>query len=81
MGVEGFCPCSHVFFSQYILAMNRLDLNDLLAFAERNHLMDMRFQDVYMQYNKALQETYEDAINSMIDSSMSQHDIDFSEAV
>lgn len=61
--------------------MNKLDLDDLLAFAERNHLMDMRFQDVYMQYNKALQETYEDAIASMIDSSIEQHNIDFSEAV
>lgn len=69
------------FFAQYILAMNKLDLNDLLAFAERNHLMDMRFQDVYMQYNKALQETYEDALASMIDSSIEQHELSFSEAV
>ena len=61
--------------------MNRLDLDDLLAFAQRNHLMDMRFQDVYMQYNKALQETYEDAIASMIDSSLEQHDNIFNEAV
>lgn len=61
--------------------MNKLDLNDLLAFAERNHLMDMRFQDVYMQYNKALQETYEDALASMIDSSIEQHELSFSEAV
>lgn len=61
--------------------MNKLDLNDLLAFAERNHLMDMRFQDVYMQYNKALQETYEDALASMIGSSIEQHELSFSEAV
>lgn len=61
--------------------MNKLDLDDLLAFAERNHLMDMRFQDVYMQYNKALQETYEDALASMIDSSIEQHELSFSEAV
>lgn len=61
--------------------MNKLDLNDLLAFAERNHLMDMRFQDVYMQYNKALQETYEDALASMIDSSIEQHELSFSEAI
>lgn len=61
--------------------MNKLDLDDLLAFAERNHLMDMRFQDVYMQYNKALQETYEDALASMIDSSIEQHELSFSEAI
>lgn len=61
--------------------MNRLDLDDLLAFAQKNHLMDMRFQDVYIQYNKALQETYEDAIASMIDSSLEQHDTIFNEAV
>lgn len=61
--------------------MNKLDLDDLLAFAERHHLMDMRFQDVYMQYNKALQETYEDALASMIESSMEQQELSFSEAV
>lgn len=70
-----------MFFLTTNITMNKLDLDGLLAFAERNHLMDMRFQDVYMQYNKALQETYEDAIASMIDSSMEQHDIIFNEAV
>jgi hypothetical protein len=63
--------------------MNKVDLNDLLAFAERNRLMDKKFQEVYSMYTeyKQLEESYEDALASMIDSSIEQHELDFSEAV
>lgn len=63
--------------------MNKVDLNDLLAFAERNRLMDKKFQEVYSMYAeyKQLEEAYEDALASMIDSSIEQHELDFSEAV
>ena len=63
--------------------MSKIDLNDLLAFAERNELMDKKFQEVYSIYTeyKQLEEAYEDAYASMIDSSMEQHELHFSEAI
>lgn len=32
--------------------MNKVDLNDLLAFAERNELMNKKFQEVYSIYTE-----------------------------
>lgn len=61
--------------------MNREYLQDVLAFAERHKLMDTPFQEVISLYGKALRETYEDAIASMINSSMEQHELDFQEAI
>lgn len=61
--------------------MNRQYLEDVLAFAEQHKLMNVSFQEVINKYNKNLEETYEDAIASMINSSMEQHELDFQEAI
>lgn len=61
--------------------MNRQYLEDVLAFAEKHKLMNTSFQEVINKYNKNLEETYEDAIASMINSSMEQHELDFQEAI
>lgn len=64
-----------------LLNMNRQYLEDVLAFAERHKLMDTPFQEVISLYGKALRETYEDAIASIINSSIEEHDSAFYEAV
>lgn len=64
-----------------LLDMNRQYLEDVLAFAEQHKLMNTSFQEVIRLYNIAWEETYEDAIASMINSSMEQHELDFQEAI
>ena len=61
--------------------MNKQYLDDILAFAEKHKLMNTSFQEVIRLYGKDLEETYEDAIASIIDSSMEQHESDFQEAI
>ena len=61
--------------------MNRQYLEDVLAFAEHHKLMNTSFQEVIRLYNIAWEETYEDAMASMINSSMEQHELDFQEAI
>lgn len=57
--------------------MNKIDLDDLLSYAEKNHMMDCPFQDVYLSYDRDLRETYEDALADMYNSSVEAHDEDF----
>lgn len=64
-----------------LLGMNRQYLEDVLAFAEQHKLMNTPFQEVIRLYNIAWEETYEDAMASMINSSMEQHELDFQEAI
>lgn len=61
--------------------MNRQYLEDVLAFAKQHKLMNTSFKEVIRLYNIAWEETYEDAIASMINSSMEQHELDFQEAI
>lgn len=55
--------------------MSRKDLQELLTFAKKYDLMDKSFEEVINLY--IYKETYEDAMASMIDSSIEQHDLDF----
>jgi len=55
--------------------MSRKDLQELLTFAKKYELMDKSFEEVINLY--IYKETYEDAMASMIDSSIEQHDLDF----
>lgn len=55
--------------------MGRKDLQELLTFAKKYELMDKSFEEVINLY--IYKETYEDAMASMIDSSIEQHDLDF----
>lgn len=55
--------------------MSRKDLQELLTFAKKYELMDKSFEEAINLY--IYKETYEDAIASMIDASIEQHDLDF----
>lgn len=55
--------------------MGRKDLQELLTFAKKYELMDKSFEEAINLY--IYKETYEDAMASMIDSSIEQHDLDF----
>lgn len=55
--------------------MSRKDLQELLTFAKKYELMDKSFEEAINLY--IYKETYEDAMASMIDSSIEQHDLDF----
>ncbi len=52
------------------------DIEEMLSFAERNKLMDNKFEDVCKLYKKykTLVETYEDTEASMVNSTIEEHD-------
>lgn len=54
--------------------MNRTDLDNLMSYAEINHLEDRPFQEVYHQYMKDLEEDYYESEADTLLATMEAHE-------